>query len=153
MSGDSINPAHYRSHPSGIECVQITEHMGFCLGNAVKYVWRADLKHDDGGIEDLKKAAWYIARELERRQNAQNTPTPATTPETDTRPAEPPQKDAEGGLRVGARVKVRDTYPGAGNTGTLTGDHEATGLGDWWTVAFDDGTKTDYFGWALEVIA
>lgn len=66
---DLINhPPHYTAHPSGIECIQITEHMGFNLGNAVKYIWRADLKND--AIEDLKKAAWYINREIERRQRA-----------------------------------------------------------------------------------
>ncbi len=64
---DAINPSHYKSHPSGIECIQITEHFGFCLGNAVKYIWRADKKHDDGGVEDLKKAMWYIQRELRMR--------------------------------------------------------------------------------------
>lgn len=63
---DVVNhPLHYTSHPSGIECIQITEHMGFNLGNAVKYIWRADLKDD--AIEDLKKAAWYINREIEKR--------------------------------------------------------------------------------------
>ena len=62
---DSVNhPKHYTEHPSGIECIQITEHMNFCLGNAVKYIWRADLKN---GIEDLQKAAWYIQREIKRR--------------------------------------------------------------------------------------
>ena len=65
---DNINPNHYKSHPSGVECIQVTEHMGFCVGNAVKYLWRADLKHDDGGIEDLEKAEWYIKRELARRK-------------------------------------------------------------------------------------
>jgi hypothetical protein len=63
---DVVNhPAHYTSHPSGVECITVTEHMGFNLGNAVKYVWRADLKAD--AIEDLRKAAWYINREIERR--------------------------------------------------------------------------------------
>lgn len=63
---DMVNhPPHYTSHPSGIECIQITEHMGFCLGNAVKYIWRADLK--GAGVEDLKKAAFYIQREIELR--------------------------------------------------------------------------------------
>lgn len=38
------HPKHYMSHPSGIECIQITRHMGFNLGNAIKYIWRADLK-------------------------------------------------------------------------------------------------------------
>jgi len=68
---DLVNhPPHYTSHPSGIECIQITEHMGFCLGNAIKYIWRADLKED--AIEDLKKAVWYINREIERRSVANN---------------------------------------------------------------------------------
>lgn len=66
---DSVNhPAHYTGHASGVECIQITEHMGFCLGNAVKYIWRADLKGNS--IEDLEKAKWYISREIERRQQA-----------------------------------------------------------------------------------
>jgi hypothetical protein len=63
---DSVNsPAHYASHPSGIECIQITEHMGFNLGNVFKYLWRADLKGSP--INDLKKAAWYLNREIEKR--------------------------------------------------------------------------------------
>jgi hypothetical protein len=65
---DPVNhPPHYTEHPSGIECIQVTEHLSFCVGNAIKYLWRADLKHDDA-IEDLKKAAWYINREIERRK-------------------------------------------------------------------------------------
>lgn len=68
MTDDPVNfPQHYRQHPSGIECIQITEHMGFCLGNVVKYVWRADLKAD--AIEDLKKARWYLDREIARRES------------------------------------------------------------------------------------
>lgn len=58
-------PKHYTEHPSGIECIQVTEHMGFNLGNAIKYIWRCDLKLD--AIEDLKKAKWYIDREIDRR--------------------------------------------------------------------------------------
>jgi hypothetical protein len=62
---DPVNrPRHYMAHKSGVECISITEHMNFCLGNAMKYLWRADLK---GGSEDLKKAKWYIDRELTRR--------------------------------------------------------------------------------------
>ena len=65
---DMVNhPPHYTSHPSGIECIQITEHMNFCLGNATKYIWRADLK--GSGVEDLKKAIWYIQREIARRES------------------------------------------------------------------------------------
>lgn len=68
MAADMVNhPPHYTSHPSGVECIQITEHMGFCLGNAVKYIWRADLKGDS--VEDLKKAQFYIAREIAKREN------------------------------------------------------------------------------------
>jgi hypothetical protein len=64
---DPVNkPAHYTGHPSGIECIQVTEHMGFNLGNALKYIWRCDLKHD--AIEDLKKAEWYIRREIAKRE-------------------------------------------------------------------------------------
>ena len=59
------NPKHYTSHPSGVDCIQITEHMGFNLGNAIKYIWRADLKDD--AIEDLRKARWYIEREITKR--------------------------------------------------------------------------------------
>lgn len=59
------NPEHYTNHPSGVQCIQVTEHMNFCLGNAIKYIWRADLKYD--AIEDLQKAVWYINREIERR--------------------------------------------------------------------------------------
>lgn len=63
---DLVNhPAHYTEHPSGIECIQVTEHMGFCIGNAIKYLWRADLKGN--AIQDLEKAAWYIQREIARR--------------------------------------------------------------------------------------
>ena len=61
------HPKHYTSHPSGIECIQITRHMGFNLGNAIKYIWRADLKND--AIEDLKKAVWYLRDEIKRRKS------------------------------------------------------------------------------------
>lgn len=62
---DMVNhPTHYKQHPAGIETIQITEHMNFCLGNAVKYIMRAEYKGRH--IEDLKKAAWYINREIAR---------------------------------------------------------------------------------------
>lgn len=63
---DPVNhPQHYASHPSGIECITIAEHMGFNVGNAVKYLWRADEK--GSALEDLRKAAWYVQREIEKR--------------------------------------------------------------------------------------
>lgn len=61
---DPINPTHYQNHPSGIECIQITEHLNFCRGNAIKYLWRAGEKGD--AIEDLRKARWYVDREIAR---------------------------------------------------------------------------------------
>jgi hypothetical protein len=63
---DSINPQHYRQHPSGVECIEVTQHCNFCIGNAIKYLWRAGLKGD--AVEDLRKAAWYIDREIRRRE-------------------------------------------------------------------------------------
>lgn len=63
LQKDMVNhPPHYTAHPSGVECIQITEHMNFCLGNAVKYIWRADLKGNS--LEDLKKARWYLDRQI-----------------------------------------------------------------------------------------
>ena len=63
---DLVNhPPHYTKHPSGIECIDITRHMCFNLGNALKYIWRADLKHDDGGVEDLQKAVFYLKDQIE----------------------------------------------------------------------------------------
>lgn len=63
---DNINrPPHYTSHPSGIECITITEHMSFLLGNAMKYIWRHEGKN---GLEDLRKARWYLDREISNRE-------------------------------------------------------------------------------------
>ena len=64
MSDTVNNPRHYTSHPSGVECIEIAEHMSFNLGNAVKYIWRASLKGKE--VEDLRKARWYIEREIKR---------------------------------------------------------------------------------------
>jgi hypothetical protein len=62
---DAVNhPLHYTKHPSGVECIQITEHMSFNLGNAVKYIWRSGDKGNRR--QDLEKAIWYIQREIQR---------------------------------------------------------------------------------------
>lgn len=66
MSESVDHPDHYNRHPAGVECIDVIEHMPFNLGNVIKYVWRADHKADD--IEDLRKAAWYLDREIARRQ-------------------------------------------------------------------------------------
>lgn len=60
------NPKHYTSHPSGIECIEITRHHDFSIGNAIKYLWRAGLKDSDNEIQDLEKAAWYIQDKIKQ---------------------------------------------------------------------------------------
>jgi len=66
-SPDAVNhPKHYNAHPSGIECLDVVRHMGFNLGNVVKYIWRADLKAN--AIEDLEKAAFYLQDEIKLRK-------------------------------------------------------------------------------------
>ena len=73
QKSDSVNhPAHYNSHPSGIECIEIARHHNFNIGNTIKYLWRAGLKSEEGmeytdkQVEDLNKAIWYIKDEIKR---------------------------------------------------------------------------------------
>ena len=69
---DPVNhPKHYTSHPSGIETIEITRHMNFNKGNAVKYIMRAGIKDPDKEIEDLEKAQWYLSDEIERLKSAE----------------------------------------------------------------------------------
>lgn len=70
---DNVNhPKHYTSDPSGIECIDVTRHRNFNIGNAIKYLWRAGLKEDkdrkiiDKQVEDLNKAVWYLIDEIHR---------------------------------------------------------------------------------------
>jgi hypothetical protein len=72
---DLINhPPHYTSHPAGIECIDVVEVFPFNVGNAIKYLWRAGLKLSPRSwsglkgdqLEDLRKARWYVEREIER---------------------------------------------------------------------------------------
>lgn len=79
MASDNVNhPKHYTSDPSGVECIEITKHRDFCIGNAIKYLWRAGLKQEDGmtdkqkQIEDLEKAIWYINAEIEMLVNEEH---------------------------------------------------------------------------------
>ena len=65
--GDEVNqPSHYTSHPSGIECIEITRHHDFAIGNAIKYLWRAGLKNSDNEVQDLEKAVWYIQDKIKQ---------------------------------------------------------------------------------------
>lgn len=78
LNHDSVNhPVYYCNHPSGIECIDITRHYCFSIGSAIKYLWRAGLKGEEGmskvekEIEDLKKAIWYIndrIKQLEKQE-------------------------------------------------------------------------------------
>lgn len=69
---DNINPRHYKNSPAKckcgqqIECIDVTRHMNFNLGNVVKYIWRHE--HKDG-VEALLKAQWYLNDEIKKREN------------------------------------------------------------------------------------
>lgn len=65
---EAVNhPDHYNDNPSGVECIDVVEHMSFNVGNAMKYLWRAD--HKGKTVEDLRKARWYIDREIKRLES------------------------------------------------------------------------------------
>lgn len=69
---DNINPDHYKSNDARcecgrrIECIDISRHMNFNLGNVIKYIWRLDKKGDP--IEQLEKARWYLGDEIMKRE-------------------------------------------------------------------------------------
>ena len=65
-ASDAINPAHYQGFSNGAQVIDITEHLNFNRGNAVKYLARAGAKDPAKEIEDVKKAIWYAQRELVR---------------------------------------------------------------------------------------
>ena len=68
---DPVNhPKHYTSDPSGIECIEITRHRNFNIGNAIKYLWRAGLKDSESEIQDLQKAIWYINDEIKKLEDS-----------------------------------------------------------------------------------
>lgn len=68
---DAINPKHYREAPanrSGVECIDVVEHLSFNVGAAIKYCWRAGLKGDP--VEDIRKAVWFLNREIQRLEKS-----------------------------------------------------------------------------------
>lgn len=70
MTGDRVDhPAHYGGADNPHEAIKVIEHygLGFCLGNAVKYILRAPFKGTQ--VEDLKKSVWYIQREIARLES------------------------------------------------------------------------------------
>ena len=60
------NPRWYNSHPSGIACIELIEHLPANLANATKYVWRCGLKSSETPLRDLESARWYLKREEDR---------------------------------------------------------------------------------------
>jgi hypothetical protein len=60
------HPIHYNKHPADIECIDVVEHMSFNIGNAIKYLWRAE--HKENFETDMQKAIWYINREMQRKK-------------------------------------------------------------------------------------
>lgn len=68
MADGVEHPEHYTSHPSGVECIIITQHHNFCVGNAIKYLWRQGLKAGEPSEKDLRKAIEYIQFEIQRLQ-------------------------------------------------------------------------------------
>jgi hypothetical protein len=70
LTVDNVNhPAHYNQ--GGIECIEAIKaatgsgFVKYCTGNVIKYLWRYDNK---GGLEDLKKAAWYLDRAIKEME-------------------------------------------------------------------------------------
>ena len=71
---EQVDPSHYKQDPSGVECIQVTRHKNYNVGNAIKYLWRLGLKKTEesereASILDLEKARWYITDEIERLRN------------------------------------------------------------------------------------
>jgi hypothetical protein len=67
----NIDHPEYYNQVAGIECIDVVEHFGFNLGNAIKYIWRAEFKGYK--TDDLEKALWYIRRELSSELTKQNS--------------------------------------------------------------------------------
>lgn len=65
------HPTHYTAY-KGVEVIDLTEQMNFNRGNAVKYVARAGLKDPAKEIEDLRKASWYLTREIKRLEKGRD---------------------------------------------------------------------------------
>lgn len=70
MSEQVNHPPHYGGANDPYEAIKVIEawKLGFCLGNCIKYLSRAGKKADNSYLQDLKKAAWYLNREIEAHQ-------------------------------------------------------------------------------------
>lgn len=78
MEKDRVNHPSYYQDPSGVECITVARHRDFNIGNALKYLWRAGLKEEEGlnrvekQIEDLQKAIFYINDEIKMLKEKQH---------------------------------------------------------------------------------
>lgn len=66
MTNSIDHPTHYGSRDIGYECIDITQHQTFCVGNVIKYLWRDQYKGKP--LEDLEKARWYAYRASTRQE-------------------------------------------------------------------------------------
>lgn len=110
-AADMVNhPPHYNGHPSGVECIEVTEQLPFNLGNAFKYVFRHRAKN---GREDLEKARWYLAREL-GREHARNYAPSDQDLSVET---------VENNYRLAYRIAAHEPFPlGSALVAIATGD-------------------------------
>ena len=60
---DAVNPNHYKTHASGVECIQVIYPLYYGAGNAIKYLWRLGMKDED--VQELEKAWWYVIHSAE----------------------------------------------------------------------------------------
>jgi hypothetical protein len=112
---DMINhPPHYTAHPSGVECIQITEHMNFNLGNAMKYIWRAGEKNST--TEDLKKAKWYVEREIARLSTTEPPPQVSDPGEADPTRINPVRVSKQRPMCVVCKKRPQDPHSEGGGT-------------------------------------
>ena len=141
-NNNNINhPKHYTGHPSGIECIEVAQYMGFCLGNAIKYIWRDGQKAGEDVNDDLRKAIWYIQCEIDKRidemelEKECNIESGFVKPEkpAETIPVEAPRfldyADAQEQIAIG-----NDYYHGRNNRKQ---DFEVAV--EWWTLAAAQG--------------
>ena len=73
MSDNVNHPSHYGGEDNPYEAIKVIEawNLGFCLGNAVKYISRAGKKDKSKTTEDLEKAVWYLQREIDKLKGEQ----------------------------------------------------------------------------------
>ena len=107
---ESVNhPQHYGGD-TPYEAIKVIEawNLGFCLGNAVKYISRAGKKDPAKAIEDLEKALWYLDREIATLKAKK----PPITYRSQMSPAVPIDCDSKGSHAIGEdKTGIRDPHP------------------------------------------